>query len=322
MEAITKPTLIQDLSSKEYHSTANTFSSSQLKDMLEDPEFFHKKYILKTIEREETPAFDVGTYFHTAVLEPHLLDKECAVYRGGKRIGKAWDEFKTTHSGKAIITESEWEKAESMIKAVKESKMASRFLQGGACELSAFVPLHVVGKNIYTQVGEFLYLLDVKYGWKKTTLKSPPSDAVAIIVKVRADYINSKEGFISDLKSTSGNCKNVNKVLGSIREYKYDLSASLYLDVFTAASLMKTIYSSFIWIFASKDTGSSKCFIASEEMVVVGRAKWATAIIDLAKYIKSDWKFEDEVAIVNPGFFEKEWMQQNYNNKMTGEDEL
>ena len=64
--------------------------------MLEDPEKFYKEYITKEIPRKEVSAFDVGTYFHTAILEPHLLEKECAVYPGAVRRGKEWDAFKET----------------------------------------------------------------------------------------------------------------------------------------------------------------------------------------------------------------------------------
>ena len=306
------PKLIKDMTSNEYHTTENTFSSSQLKDILDDPEFFHKKYILKSIEREETPAFDVGTYFHTAVLEPHLIEKECAVYRGGKRIGKVWDEFKLQNKGKAIITESEYEKAASMITAVKASKVAERYLTGGSPELSAFVTVYVVGSNIYTITSRGIYTMDIERGWFLTILESIPKNAVKLVLKVRADYLNTNRLFISDLKSTSGNCKNTYKVLSSIRDYKYDLSASLYLDIFTAAHDMEHVFSNFIWIFASKDTGSSKCYIASQELVVVGRAKWCLAVSLLAKYIKSNWKFEDELGEIVPGYLEKEWMHTNY----------
>ncbi len=77
--------LIHDLSSDEYHATPGTYSSSQFKDLLDDEEIFINKYIKKTIEKEDVPAFGTGNYFHTGVLEPHKLKSEYVVFQGKVR---------------------------------------------------------------------------------------------------------------------------------------------------------------------------------------------------------------------------------------------
>jgi len=47
-------------------------------------------------------------------------------------------------------------------------------------------------------------------------------------VKARADWIDYDNGFIMDLKSTTGNAKDVEKVIAKIDAYDYDLSAALF----------------------------------------------------------------------------------------------
>jgi hypothetical protein len=68
----------KDISNDHYHSNKTFFSSSVLKDLLKDKELFHKKYILKEEVERSGPlnAFLFGSYVHTLILEPHLVDVE------------------------------------------------------------------------------------------------------------------------------------------------------------------------------------------------------------------------------------------------------
>lgn len=296
--------LVRDMSSEAYHSHPNTFSSSQLKTILEDPEMFHRKYITKEIERESNSAFDIGTYFHTAILEPDKLTLECAVYTGVRR-GKEWDAFKLLNVGKAIITSSELLQAENLIKAVKKSKIASHFLSKGEAEISCFADLYVYAENIYCN--ESILTID---GW---IIDSAGFDlafkhGLKITIKVRADLLGN-EGFILDLKSTTGNVKSEHTMRTKISAYSYDLSASLYLDVFTIAT-GKT-YDKFIWTFASKDYGNCQNYVSSSDNTKIGRVKWMKAILLLAICIKNEWKFDDEMRILEPQFFEREHLKTN-----------
>ena len=109
------------------------------------------------------------------------------------------------------------------------------------------------------------------------------------------------EGIISDLKSTGGNCKNKHDIEAKVASYEYDLSASLYLDIFTAAT--GELYHTFAWLFASKDMGNSKTWLASERQKIVGRYKWRNAVVLLAKYISEDWIFSDEIGIADPTYY-------------------
>jgi hypothetical protein len=291
--------LIYDMSSQEYHSKAGTYSSSQLKYLLEDPEIFYKKYVTKEIEREENPVFDVGTYFHTSILEPEKIKTECTVFEGIRR-GKEWEKFKEDNKGKAIITKTELEQATNLTAAVKNSPIAMGRLERGSPEVSAFEELFISRGEIFSTCGMLLG----RYGWEDTKLK-PGKDQIPLTLKVRADLL--AETFILDLKSTTGNTKNEFNMRASISKYQYDLSAALYLDIFTLAT--GKVISEFIWTFASKDVGNSKSYMATDENIQVGRAKYKKALLKLADCIAEDWKFEDTLGTLAPNIWELEYIK-------------
>lgn len=315
-----KPGIYRDISNEEYHKQREAgehfYSSSQLKDILEDPEVFHAKYIAKTLERKSIPAFDIGTYFHTAILEPHLLDKECAVYTGSRRAGKKWEEFLEQHEGKAIITQSEAEKATNLIEAVRNSPIAMNLLSVGEPEISCLVELLVENGKIYclppsSSRGIGIYRLNRDTGWtlvtgKEAELKNPNT----LKFKVRCDWHNSESGYIVDLKSSTGNVKNERTIKNKIASFVYDMSASMYLDLFNAALIANgkdPVYDKFYWVFASKDLANCKTWVADDKCVKVGRAKWMKAALLIDKF-SPDWEFVDEVGTLSPPPWDDEWL--------------
>lgn len=302
----------EDLSSEQYHGTTGTYSSSQLKTMLEDPELFYKTYITKEIPKKEMAAFDVGTYFHTALLEPEKLDIECAVYSGGIRSGKKWEDFKEANKGKAIITTSEKVKADMMIAAVKNSPISMGYLNSSKPEVSAFIEVYVMGTEVFAFKNDVCYCL-LSVGWVPTSGDYDEEDikdfGVKLVIKVRADSLGQGTGVISDLKSTSGNTLKAHEVQSKVASYQYDLSAALYLDVFTLASGEE--FHTFVWIFASKDMGNAKSWKASDKNIMVGRAKWKKAVIELAKFVSNGWQFVDELGELHPPHYALEWLHES-----------
>ena len=291
----------RELTSDEYHGLAGTYSSSQLKDILEDVELFHKKYITKEITKERMSAFDVGTYFHTGVLEPHKLEEECVIFDGVRR-GKAWEEFSEANKNKAILTPNEKATGEALIKAVQSSPIAMNRIKRGEPEVSAFLDLLVDGSMIYSPT----YKVELAaHGWV-TAKNKPAKDATPLRLKVRADLL--ADHFILDLKSTTGNAKNVGLMRSKISQYNYDLSAALYLDIFSLVSgIVKT---EFLWTFGSKDYFNSRTYIASDKNIRIGRAKWRKAAMTLAECIQNNWVFEDSMGILEPMHFEEEWIKE------------
>jgi len=317
--------LNKDITNLEYHSQMSPeehfYSSSQLKTMLDDPETFYKKYITKELGSDWIPAFDIGTYYHTAILEPHLLEKECAVYTGKVRRGKEWDVFKAQHEGKAIITKAEYEQAKNLIIATRNSQVAVDLLEGGVAEVSLFIEVYVKGGEVFILTNnKSVYKLGVS-GWEiyanaPTYLK----DALKLRLKVRADMMNIERGFILDLKSTKGNAKNVQKTRYKTSDFVYDLSAAMYVDLFNAWYIIQgeaPPFTTFWWIYASKDYSNCKSYWAGigpggevgDKTLRVGRAKWKKAAKDISRYHHLDWNIPDEPACLESLSFEDEWLE-------------
>lgn len=290
--------LIRDMTSDAYHSCAGTWSSSQLKTIIEDEEVFIQKYIKKSVAKEEREAFDTGTYFHTGTLEPHKVAKEIAVYPGKVRHGRQWEQFKASSVGKVVITENQKSQGDGMIKAVKASPVSMEYLKGEP-EISLFIELLVAEGNIYAP---HFMKVHTPSGWVAT--KRIPKDGFKVVVKVRADTLG--DHFISDLKSTSGRANQAGSVRGSISKYMYDLSAALYLDMF---SLVREEVSAFIWVFASKANPVAAPWIATEKQIMVGRAKWTYALKRLADLSTANWEIVDYLREAEPLPHELEWLQ-------------
>lgn len=294
--------MFKDISSDDYHGIRGVYSSSQLKDALKDIEYFYQKYVIEkpNEEKEESAGyFDVGTYFHTEILEPHKLKDECVVFAGTRR-GKDWEAFKAHNQGKAIVTRSEMETAQKLSEAVRKSEIAMTRINRGEPEVSAFIRLRVVGSQIYAITwGRVLS----KHGWKEANV---PKSGIDIWVKVRADLL--AEDFILDLKSTTGNAKLEYDMRGKVSSYSYDLSAALYLDIFSAAK-QKTM-SEFIWTFASKDYFNCKNYKASQDNILIGRAKWKKAVLNIAEGISSNWQFPEYMGILDPNLYEYEFIKE------------
>lgn len=288
-------TLIFDLDINDYHNNTGGYSSSKLKDVLEDEEIFVAKHIRKEVEREENPAFDVGTYMHTGILEPHKLKQDCVVYPGKVRRGKEWDKFKVKNKGRTIVTKSQKDQAEGLIKAVGKSEIAQSYLKGKA-EVSLYVELAIYDGEVYAPYFGMVLGAD---GWKSVTPAILAHEArkkgTILLVKVRADMLGKT--FISDLKSTSGNAKVNQAMRNKISDFEYDLSASLYLDLFT---LVQPTLKKFIWIFASKEVLNCRCYRASDTNIRVGRAKYRKALIKIAHGMKTDWKQTDYLDTLEP----------------------
>lgn len=287
--------LVRNLPDTEYHKVLPPeeahYSSSQFKDALEDVEYFHKKYITKTIVEENSSTtqgnFDVGSAYHCRILEPEKFDSTFAIYDGVKR-GKVYDQFVIDNEGKTILSEKQLEIVNFLEKANRGNKVAQRLLAKGEPEVSLFHVLH------------------------------------GLRIKVRADWamfepiVCEKTGevtqgtFIMDLKSTTGNPKSKKDIQKKISSLNYDLSAALYMDVFNdyLAKNNLPLIEEWKFCFDSKDTGTSKVWTASKKMLEVGRRKYMEALKNIKDNMENGWCFEDEDSSIDPiSYDEQEWLK-------------
>lgn len=184
----------ENITNSVYHSDKTYLSSSNLKTLLKDPMQFYKEKILGEREERSSASFDEGTYTHLAILEPHLLEQEVAIYDGWRKYGQDWENFKEANEGKLLLSKPQKFRCDEYVKAFERNEAAVAVLKGGAPE--------------YTICSK---ILDVP-------------------VKIRADYINIDKGYIADIKTT-GYGAGTPVFKNTVQQFMYQLSAALYCQV-------------------------------------------------------------------------------------------
>lgn len=257
-------------SNEEYHADREYKSSSALKLILKDPRQYYKNYVLNEPQEFNSDALSIGSYSHTRILEPHLVEKEYAVFTGARRAGDDWKKFQEENEGKTIITASQKNLVDSMIDNYEKTHvklgqpgnekevMISSFFEGGKAEET---------------------LCGVINGYK---------------VKTRFDYRKEFDDFgsINDLKTTGSPMSNKEEVEEICEYWGYDVSAALYVDLVSQETGKPH---DFYFIFISKKTSETKIFKASEAMLERGRVKYLKAIELLKVAEETGVYFENKI---------------------------
>lgn len=185
---------INECSNKDYHADTEYLSSSNIKLLLKDLPKFYKEKILGQKEQKENPNFDIGSYVHSLILEPHMTDLEFAYYSGWTKRGAEFDAFKKENFGKTIISAPQRIKCLGYLDAYKKRKEATSLLVGGLAELTIC------------------------------------ADIEGISMKMRADYINIDAGYIADVKTTGYSADHASFSLTAENLF-YKLSGALYTAI-------------------------------------------------------------------------------------------
>jgi len=85
---------------------------------------------------EETARMLIGRAVHTAVLEPDRFGETYAVWDGGRRAGKAWEEFAAAAGERAVLRADEAEAVSAMAVAVRSHPVAGPLLASGRAEVT------------------------------------------------------------------------------------------------------------------------------------------------------------------------------------------
>lgn len=243
---------LNEVSNAEYHGDLDWYSSSSYKMLLDDPATFYKKHILKETEKqEEKEHFQDGSFLHSNILEPHLVDQEYAFFPGLRKAGNVFEAFKAQNPGKVIISKPQKERGLWLYNGYKKCKEAVRLIEeGGASEVSVC--------QIY---------------------KDLPT-------KVRADRINVEKGHLIDVKTSAFDIDK-DSVRLTIDKWSYLLSASLYLEIFEQFYGRKLTY---YWIFVGKKDADCKVYRLSEQTREEGLIQVNKAIAIYKNCVKTgDW---------------------------------
>lgn len=128
----------------------------------------------RTHPKAPTPAMELGTHAHAAILEPARFEAEYVVAPECDRrttIGKrAWAEFEAASGSQTILREKDWEWVTALRDAVWAHPLAARLLGGpGSCELAAVWKHDRTGlacKGLIDRVGQtddgWTWVIDVK----------------------------------------------------------------------------------------------------------------------------------------------------------------
>ena len=188
-----KETILQKLKNDEdyYGDFGNQFlSNSHVGRLLNDPLNIFKPM-------KPSPAFLIGGYFHTCILEPDKLKK----YKVVKSTSRNTKAYKDVTGGELCLLQQEVDMIELMRDKVMDNDICRDLIQGSINPISK---------------------ARVEYEVPMIT------DLFGQTWKGKADIVNHEEKLIIDLKTTA----DINKFQYSANKYNYDSQAYIYSKLF------------------------------------------------------------------------------------------
>ena len=183
-----KQTLVKLKNDEEYYGDFGKqfLSNSDISKLLNDPLNLHKPH-------KPSPAFAIGGYFHTCILEPNKLDK----YKVVKSTNRNTKVYKEASGGEICLLQEEVDMIELMRDKVMDNDICADLIMGTDGKLNDF------------EVPMVTELFDNKW-------------------KGKADIVNHNEKLIIDLKTTA----DIQKFQYSANKYNYDSQAYIYSRLF------------------------------------------------------------------------------------------
>ena len=160
-------------------------SNSDIQTLLKNPKNLHAA-------RPDNPAFIVGSYFHTAILEPHKLRSFRIIDSSTRNTKK----YKEMSGGEMCLLQHEADNVEKMTETILSNDMCKDLI----------MPL----------LGDVVY--------EEPAVKK----IFGNMWKGKADIINHEEGLVIDLKTTS----DLDAFRWSAMKYNYDSQAYIYSTLF------------------------------------------------------------------------------------------
>ncbi len=242
--------IVRHLPIQVYHSS-EAISHSGIVQLLKSPEHY-LQYKIGSVE--PTPAMEFGLAFHGFILEPEVFSKDYVLAPKFDRRTKEGKEtaakWDVENAGKTPLTAEQMDTLAAMRVSVFNHAGAARMLNDGEAETSLF--------------------------WT--------DDYTGLPCRIRPDWMC--EYGMADLKSCCGASKDV--FSKAIANLGYDVQAAFYTDGMKAVT-GKSV--NFYFIAVEKNAPfSTACYIASQEMIEVGRAKYRGAL-ELLKWCQENKQF-------------------------------
>ena len=192
-----KEKILQKLCNDEdyYGEFGNQFlSNSHIGKLLKDP--------LRAFEPSKpSPAFLIGGYFHTCILEPNKIDK----YKVVKSTTRNTKQYKDVAGSELCLLQHEVDQIELMREKVMSNDICRDLIQGEQFRKVK----HKVSEYIEYEVPMVTELFGNKW-------------------KGKADIVNHEEKLVIDLKTTA----DIEKFKWSASKYNYDSQAYIYSKLF------------------------------------------------------------------------------------------
>ena len=168
-------------------------SNSDIYHLLNNPLKFQQA-------QDPSPAFLVGGYFHTAILEPDKLEK----YKVVKSTTRNTKQYKEVSGGELCLLQHEVDNIELMRETLMENDICRDLIQGRPMS-----EREVDGRSVECEAPMI-------------------KELEGVIWKGKADIVNHDERLVIDLKTTS----DIKKFRNSAYRFNYDSQAYIYSQLF------------------------------------------------------------------------------------------
>lgn len=246
----------ENIPNRVYHSDDFFTSSTAVKLLYHDIPKYEAEYLRKEKEdKPDNPAFAIGSYVHSLLLEPDKVESEYAFFPEWDGRASGFKQFKLDNPGKTVITKSQQMQVERMMKAYTAHPLASKLLAPTKKELTLCV------------------------------------DLFGVPVKVRFDSIDIEAGAIIDVKTSGYDVDQETFKMQGIGNLKYGVSAALYS---LAAEQFYGKPFEFYFLCMSKKSGDTEIFKTGVATMSNGRIQCKIGLERL-KYYRENNKWPDNI---------------------------
>jgi hypothetical protein len=237
---------LKEISNEDYHA-ADAISRSGLVKFIQGPNHY-KAY--KEDPPKSSPAMNIGSAFHTLVLEPHLFNDEFLVAPEGMKFNtKAGIEFKKENVGKTIIKHDEMKSISAMAEL-----------------LLAHPTFQVIKEKSHIEQSFF---------WEQEGVK----------LKTRPDMVAPELNLICDIKTTS--FLNRRKLAYKVRDFGYDIQAAM--NIKACEEFYQKGFPGFVLIFIeNKAPYDIVMYSLLPENIIAAINKFEKALPEFRECLKKD----------------------------------